>query len=85
MRPPHGTMSDFFHYYAPDFCWVTAWDLYLMYEQIDEDANWYSFHKELHRYTGLGLFERKPSSYLPYQLGHDRPWTGRTSMYLRKK
>jgi hypothetical protein len=34
---------------APDFCWMTMKDLFLMAEQIDENVDWFSFKVKLCR------------------------------------
>lgn len=85
MNMPYGTMTSFLRCYAPDFCWMTAWDLFLMYEQIDEDANWDAFKIELSRCKKRGYFICRPTTYKPYQVRQPGQGKGRTSMYLRVK
>lgn len=45
--------------YAPDFCWVTDFDLFLMAEQIDEDVCWFSFKQVLWQLKRKGYFKTR--------------------------
>lgn len=47
---------------APDFMWCSVFDMYLMYEQIDEDVEWYTFKETFHQLFRKGLFLSKPDA-----------------------
>lgn len=58
---------------APDFMWCSVFDMYIMYEQIDEDVEWYTFKETFHQLFRRGLFLSKPDA------GRTKRW-----LYLRK-
>jgi hypothetical protein len=45
--------------YAPDFCWCTAMDLFLMIEYLFEDVDFNSFKTTLSRLLANGYFIRR--------------------------
>lgn len=44
---------------TPDFCFITAFDALVMYEQIDEDCNVNSFMSQFWKLVREGWFEIK--------------------------
>lgn len=73
--------------YAPDYCWCSAQDLYLMYETytLDNDhphsPSFDNFNVTLSKLKSEGYFQTKPS---PYQTNNSR---GKqySDLYLRIK
>ena len=58
--PPSPTQ--FLRNVAPDFMWCTWHDLYLMYEQIDEDIDYQVFKQTLSYMKRCGYFVTKQST-----------------------
>ena len=42
-------IREFLRDVAPDFMWCSVFDLYLMYEQIDEDVEWHTFRQSFYQ------------------------------------
>jgi hypothetical protein len=53
---PRGYIKSFLDTLAPNFCWMTANDLFLMLEQIYEDAKEDSFRSKLSEAVTAGKF-----------------------------
>lgn len=54
-------ITEFLRKLAPEFMWCSVKDLFLMYEQINEDVDWFSFNQTFHYlYRVKGLFLSKP-------------------------
>ena len=51
--------------------WCSVADMFLMYEQINEDVEWNNFRQNFHRLFKEGLFFSKPN-------------VGNRKLYLRK-
>lgn len=64
---------------APDFCWCSGKDLFLMMECLHEDVPEDSFKVTLHKMMREGIFITKPNPYHESQRG----LTGR--LYLKIK
>jgi len=47
-------IAGFLRTLAPDFCWMTAHELYLMIEQVDEDADYRSVQVMISRLLKMG-------------------------------
>ena len=74
-------IREFLKTLAPDYCWVTAEDLYLMYEQINEDICPNSFKVSLCNMVKKGYFKMKP-----WPMGYAHHTNSRRPMlYLRVK
>lgn len=48
------TVRMFLRRLAPDFMWCTAFDLFVMYEQINEAIEWDCFKQSLHQLYNRG-------------------------------
>lgn len=57
------TPREFLQTLAPDFCFCSLNDLFLMYEQIDEDKCFFVFQQEFQKFKHL--FETKKNPYSP--------------------
>jgi hypothetical protein len=56
------TIGYFLRNIAPDFMWCSVFELYLMYEQVDEDVEWHNFRQRF--YQLKRLFVRKGRYYM---------------------
>ncbi len=72
-RRHHGSLVYFFRYVAPDFCWLTAKELFLMAEQIDEDIDENCFMVTLCNEARKGLFLARPWPHPTADGGGGRP------------
>lgn len=72
--------TDFFRLYAPDFCWCTKMELYLMAEQLWEEVDFEIFTVVLSQRKRDGLFITKPYD----RNSHHGRKHGSTDLYLRK-
>lgn len=70
---------EFLRTVAPNFCWVTAYDLFLMYEQINEDCPQHSFKSQLCQLTKQGVFITKPFK----KMHSNETIQGKKYLYLR--
>lgn len=70
--------TEFLDKYAPKFCWMTAKDLFIMYEQINENIEEMNFYITLSRLKKKGWFHVKPWSH-PTKMRTGKP----PSLYLR--
>jgi len=52
-------MTYFLKNIAPAFMWCSVFDLFLMYEQLNWDADWHSFRQRFYQIQGA-LFASKP-------------------------
>lgn len=52
-------LGSFLTEYAPDFCWCTVHDLFLIAEQKFEDVEYYSFKVTLSELKKKGIFKHK--------------------------
>jgi len=75
--------SNFLRTYAPDFCWCSAHDLFIMMEQIPEleDVTEDTFKVTLSRLKIQGVFITKPNYYRPEYNSRSRIG----DLYLRVK
>ena len=55
-------IGKFLKNYAPDFCWCTGHDLFLLAEQEFEDIEYHSFVVTLSKLKKKGVFEYKPDN-----------------------
>jgi hypothetical protein len=53
-------ITEFLRDIAPNFMWCTLFDLYLMYEQINEDVEFNTFKQIFHQMFRKGYFVGKP-------------------------
>lgn len=60
------TAGEFLRTLAPDFAWLTSFDLFLMYELIDEDYELPSFRTLLRQHVQRGIIERKLEENVSY-------------------
>jgi len=59
---PNGFPTSLLRRFAPDFCWMTAHDLYLMLEQINEDIDYTTLCVTICRMEKAGELIAKPWS-----------------------
>ena len=81
---PNGRLKSqrFLKIYAPDFCWCTWFDLYLMAEQLDEDIDPFVFKVSLRMLLLKGWFIVKEDPSVPPSTSQGGK---RRKLYLRIK
>lgn len=76
-------IAAFLRQFAPDFCWMTIQDLFLMAEQHDEMMDINSFSATVCRLHSLGVFVSRP---WPHAIRDSNSTMGkRPRQYLRVK
>lgn len=73
-------ITTFFKWVAPDFMWCSVTDLFFMYEQIDENVDWFTFKQLFHVQFRKGLFLSKID---PNKLNNRKGKKARL-LYIRK-
>lgn len=63
---------------APDFMWCTSFDLFVMYEQINEAIEFHAFRQTLHQLFKRGEFACKSDD------AHHRKGRLKRMLYIRK-
>ena len=77
LRFGHGRLKEVILDIAPDFCWCTSRDIYLMIEQEYEDIDWFSFRTCFGKLSRSGTFIKKDNPYESWDVGLAPP------LYLR--
>ena len=79
-------ITEFLRKLAPDFCYCTGFDLYLMYEQIYEDVDFSVFRGVLSKYQHLFHIKQgtRVDSYRYGDQFQQRTAGRRPKLYLRK-
>ncbi len=70
-KPKRRQIKNFLRTLAPDFCWCSVKDLYLMYELIDEDIDLSSFSGVVSQSIKEGILIKRVT-YVPIAKNNER-------------